>query len=276
MVTARPSATLSGLTKDQEEALFQDFPKVRYRQNPLDSVVAEVRFPPVLRIETEIPARFQDSLDGEFPLFKESNPIALAPPEIAKFLQSANALPAAKTFTFSSDDEMWSIALNRESLSLTCRDYTRWDDFRKKWERPFNALLSIYEPQFLVRIGLRYRDVISRERLKLNGVPWRDLLAPGIVGVIHTPLEPLLMNSWHQIVFKLQQEDTQVLLQHGLQRIPPQGEASYVFDSDFSTQSRREPQHAADAFNYFNKRSWYFFRTCIAERLHNAMQPESL
>jgi uncharacterized protein (TIGR04255 family) len=276
MATASTIPAHSRLTQDEEEALFRDYPKVRYGQNPLESVVAEVRFPPQLRIETELPAKFQDALEGEFPLFKEVNPINLGPPELAKLMQSANIFPTAKTFTFSTADNEWSLALNRESLSLICRKYTRWDEFRKRWEKPVDALLKTYDPQFFVRLGLRYRDVISRQRLGLEGVPWHDLLSRGIVGEIHTPLEQLVVTAWHQIVFKLQKENTQVLLQHGLQPVQPSGEGCYIFDSDFSTESRTEPQNAPDAFKYFNKRSWYFFRACIADRLHDAMQPESI
>jgi len=267
----------SGLSEQDEEQLFQDFPKVRYGKNPLESVVAEVRFPPILRIETEIPAKFQDGISSEFPIFREINPINFAPPEIMKLFQSANVFPAVKTFAFSSVDNDWSLALNRESLSLTCRKYTRWDDFRRKLERPVEALLKTYEPQFFVRLGLRYRDVISRDRLGLQDVPWHHLLAQGIVGEIHTPIAPLIATAWHQIVLKLQRENTQVLMQHGLQPVPLfNGERCYIFDSDFSTQTRTEPQNAFNAFRYFNKRSWYFFRACIAERLHNAMQPEPI
>jgi uncharacterized protein (TIGR04255 family) len=202
--------------------------------------------------------------------------MAVAPPEIAKIFQSANMLPSGKSFMFSSADGVWSLALNRGSLSLTCRKYSRWDEFRRKLEGPLKALIEIYEPRFFIRLGLRYRDVISRERLQLQDVAWHDLLSPGIVGVIHTPLEPLVATSWHQVVFKLQREDTQVLLQHGLQPSPPNSERCYIFDCDFSTQSQTEPQNAFNAFQYFNKRSWYFFRSCITDRLHNAMQPEPI
>lgn len=276
MATASTIPTLSRLTQGEEEALFQDYPKVRYGKNPLELVVAEVRFPPLLRIETELPSKFQDALAGEFPLFQEVNPINLGPPELAKLFQSANIFPTAKTFTFSSADNEWSLALNRESLSLTCRKYTRWDDFRKKWARPIDALLRIYEPQFFVRLGLRYRDVISKERLGLQDVLWSELLSPGIVGEIHTPIAPLLVTAWHQVIFRLQEQNTQVFLQHGLQPVPPVGERCYIFDSDFSTESRTEPQNAHDAFSYFNKRSWYFFRACIANKLHDALQPEPI
>ncbi|MGC2162788.1 MAG: TIGR04255 family protein [Silvibacterium sp.] len=276
MATVPSTAILSSLSEQEEEALFSEYPKVRYAKNPLESVVAEARFPPLLRIETEIPAKFQETLRGEFPLFQEIIPLSFATPEIMKIFQSSNVIPSAKTFTFTSADGGWSLALNRESISLTCRKYSRWNEFREKWEKTLTALHAVYEPQFLLRLGLRYRDVISKGRLGLQDVPWHDLLSRGIVGVVHTPIEPLLDTSWSQTVFKLQRGNTQVLLQHGLQPIPPSGEKCYIFDADFSTQSRTEPHHALDAFQYFNKRSWYFFRACIADRLHNAMQPESI
>lgn len=277
MVTAMSNFVSSGLTEEQEEALFEDFPKVHYDKNPLESVLVEVRFPPILRIDAESPAKFQDALNGEFPLFKEVNPINFAPPEIAKMMQSANILPTSRAFNFSTSDDAWSVVLTRESLSLTCKSYTRWKDFNEKWEPVFKAFLLVYAPKFFVRVGLRYRDIISRKELGLVGVSWNELLSSGIAtGVKHNSLESLLANSWHQIIFQLKKQNAQVLLQHGLQHVPTKSEQCYVFDTDFSTSTNMEPQNVNDALCYFNKRSWFFFRSCIADKLHGAMSPQDI
>lgn len=277
MATAMPNFVSSSLSEDQEEALFEDFPKARYDKNPLESVLVEVRFPPILRIDSESPAKFQDALNGVFPLFKEVNPINFAPPEIAKMMQSANILPTSRAFNFSTSDDEWSVGLTRERLSLTCKSYTGWSNFNEKWEPVFQAFLSVYASKFFVRVGLRYRDIISREELGLAGVPWSELLSPGIIsGVSHNNLESLLANSWHQVVFQLKKQNTQVLLQHGLQHVPTKGKQCYIFDTDFSTSANLEPQNVHAALWYFNKRSWFFFRSCITDKLHSAMSPHSI
>lgn len=269
---------VSPLTEEQEEALFRDdLPKVRYQKNPLEVVVCEVRFPPILRVDTELPSQFQEAVRGNFPLFSESSPLSFAPPEVMKILSAANVVPTSnKTYHFASANQEWTVALNRELLSLTCRKYTRWKEFATKLDEPLKALQSIYKPQFYLRVGLRYRDVISRSNLGLQGVPWGELLQPGIVSEFHTPIAPLVAAAWHQVLLKLRKGNTQIVLQHGLQLNPITKENCYVFDTDLSTQSRTEPANVHDTLGYFNKRSWYFFRTFIADRLHNAMQPESI
>src|SRR5512133_4231716 len=51
------------------------FPKVKrviYRHNPLDQVICQIRFPPILKIDAQIPSEFQDRVRKHFPSYSES------------------------------------------------------------------------------------------------------------------------------------------------------------------------------------------------------------
>lgn len=50
---------------------FPNSPRVIYRKNPLEQVICQIRFPSILRIDTEIPAAFQELVRSQFPLFEE-------------------------------------------------------------------------------------------------------------------------------------------------------------------------------------------------------------
>lgn len=264
------------LSPDDEESLFPDFPKVVYKRNPLEFVVCEFRFPPILKIDVDVPAQFQEMLRDEYPLYKQLVPLSFGPPELNKLLESANAALMAKSHQFLSVDELWEVSLRRDALSLTCRKYSRWDTFREKLAVPWKALLELYGPQFIVRIGLRYRDVVSKDKLGLQHAGWNELLDQKMVGEFHTPLAPLVAGSWHQIAWKLQREETQIMLQHGLQAVPPSSDVAYIFDTDISTQARKEPKDVFDILKFYNKHSWSVFRSCISDKLHNALEPESV
>lgn len=257
-----------------DESPFPTFPRVIYQKNPLEFVVCEFRFPAILNIELEVPAKFQEAVRSEYPIFQESVAANFAPPELLKLLSNANALPSGKTYEFQSINGEWKIVLTRQSFSLTCTKYKRWDEFQRRLELPFAALTSAYSPELFVRIGLRYRDLISRERLGLTDVGWGELLQPGFVDIFHTPFAPMLLRSWQQVTLRLPRPDTQVTVQHGLLQASPQGEICYVFDSDFSTESRTEPSNAIDLLRFFNRHSWSVFRSWISDRLHTAMEPE--
>jgi len=274
MASAPLNRAVTGRSPEEEEALFGDYPKVCYRRNPLEFVVSEVRFPAILRIGTEPPAAFQTEIGKDFPLFSEVSQLAFAPPEIVKFLNAANVAPSGKVYEFSSADETWKLSISRESMALSCHNYTKWNEFRARFERPLEALAKIYSPPFFVRVGLRYRDVISRKGLGMAEIPWSELLTPDIAGEFHTRPSELIVAAWRQTVFKLQREDSQILLQHGLNQVHPKAEICYVFDADFSTLSRTEPSHAFDVLRFFNKYAWSIFRSCITDRLHNAMDPQ--
>lgn len=274
MAFAPISRLISSRTPEEEEALFPEFPKVCYRKNPLEFVVCEVRFPAILRINAEAPVDFQEEIGAEFPLFREVSQVSFAPPEIQRLINAANLASSGKAYEFSSVDEAWKLTLTRESMALQCNKYTRWSDFRGKLEAPLRALRKVYEPPFFVRLGLRYRDVISRKTLGLAEVPWKELLTEDIAGEFHTQFSDLIVGAWRQTVFKLQREDSQILLQHGLNQVHPEAETCYVFDADFSTLSRTEPSHAFDVFRFFNKYAWSIFRSCITDQLHDAMDPE--
>jgi len=56
---------------------FPDSKRAFYGKNPLEEVVCQLRFPPILRIEVETPAVFQDKVRQVFPLYKR---LTVVPP----------------------------------------------------------------------------------------------------------------------------------------------------------------------------------------------------
>ena len=52
------------------------FPEVRrviYKKSPLDRVICQLKFPPVLRIDADMPVEFQDCIRREFPNYDEKS-----------------------------------------------------------------------------------------------------------------------------------------------------------------------------------------------------------
>ena len=52
--------------------------KIIYKKNPLDRVICQLRFPPILKIDTELPDKFQESIRNDFPEFQEKEGPAIA------------------------------------------------------------------------------------------------------------------------------------------------------------------------------------------------------
>lgn len=224
------------------------FPSVQhviYRKNPLAEVVCQLRFPTILRIDTEIPASFQERIRQKYPGFHHRSSAALPsslPPEIAKLAEMNFPFAVGNAvYEFVSADELWTVSLTHDFLALTARKYERWEDFKDHFAAPFEALLEIYQPTYFSRTGLRYQDVIRRSVLGLAEVAWAQLLQPYIASELSaSDIENEIEENFSQVSIRIDEQGGRVRLRHGL--IPPEdmNEVCYIIDSDFFTEQRTE------------------------------------
>src|SRR2546425_8627069 len=123
----------SNVTASAASCPFPDSPRVIYRKDPLVQVVCQLRFPPVLRIEAEPPAAFQDRIRKDYPLLRErmEEPTlegqAGLPPAIERLIQATARAKKVLAYDFLSADEQWAVALTREFIAVTTTRYQRWE-----------------------------------------------------------------------------------------------------------------------------------------------------
>jgi uncharacterized protein (TIGR04255 family) len=250
--------------------IFPDSDRVLYDDNTLEEVVCQVRFPAILKI-SEPPIEFQERVRLDFPLLEQKPPIDFPenmPPEMAKMLSAG----AGTVFQFLSRDRVWAISLYREFLALTCSKYQRWEKFKSHFEGLFRALSDIYSPAFFSRIGLRYRNVIHRNKLQLADVPWSQLLRPEICGELSAPtIEGRAEQAARELILNLG-EGRKVRLAHWL--VP--ADDSYVIDADFYIESEVEVANVSAQLDAFNRESGRLFRWAITEKLHTALGPRKI
>jgi uncharacterized protein (TIGR04255 family) len=255
---------------------FPDASRVLYERNPIDEVICQLRFPSVLKLEVEPPAAFQDLVRQRFPIYQSKATLRISglPPQLADLV--AKELPVAGHQTaheFRSRDENWKLSLTRDFLALTCRQYEQWESFKEALEPALAALVSVYAPSFLTRIGLRYRDVFRRSRLGLAGHPWKELLQPWIAGAFVSVPESDIEHTANELVVRLPEHGSQVRVQHGI--LTPEGadEQCYLLDADFFVDQQTEINHAIQRLDYLNYQARLLLRWCIQPRLHDAMGP---
>lgn len=253
---------------------FPHSPRVIYTRNPLVEVICQLKFPPILRIESEPPATFQERIRKEYPLLQEAIPDQpLLPPNFAKVLgQAVPGFFQGRAYTFVSEDEKWKLVLTREFLALSTPRYERWEGFRSKLQVAVDALVSAYEPAFFVRVGLRYRDVIRKSMPGLERLEWSKLLRPHILGELsHPKLAREVQHSAHDVLISLTDGRGQVRVLHGLIREEQSKEMSYSIDSDFFYEGRTEPKDAFRYLDSFNREAGKLFRWCITPLLHKRL-----
>lgn len=275
--------TIGGTTAPAEaltRAPFPDSDRVIYAQNPLAEVICQIRFPTVLRIDSDVPANFQEHIRKDFPLFTEEDQQILptTSPELAQLVRASlqQQIPR-KIWKFRSENEQWEATLTREAFSLSTTAYRHWEEFRDKFAALFSALQAEYAPSFITRIGLRYQNVIARSTLGLATAPWSDLLKPHISAEYSSnDLSPFIQEAVHRVLINLP-EQGKVNLRHGTAlKADADNEVVYLIDNDFFTEAKTGVAGVIDRLNLFNRESGRLFRWCISEELHQAMGPTSL
>jgi uncharacterized protein (TIGR04255 family) len=253
--------------------------RVVYEKNPLDEVICQLRFPAILKIDSQEPAGFQEAIRKDYPIFEEPQGLPVErgappiPPEMLRVM-GAMGIKTRPVYKFKSADDRWTVALAREFVALTDRDYETWETFKAHLEAPLNALQSEYQPAFFTRIGLRYRDVIRRSELGLADVPWSELLAPHIAGELGSLPEQEVEATTRQVEIRL--ETGRVRAVHGLAKDEETSESMYFIDADFFVEGRTEAKDVQTTLKFFNRRAGRLFRWCIGDRLHAAMRPNPL
>jgi uncharacterized protein (TIGR04255 family) len=260
---------------------FPESPRVLYGKNPLDQVICQLRFPPVLRIDSELPATFQERVRSAYPYFEQKSAFDLGPDvpsEIARLLGAS--LPpgnSAVRYEFISDDRLRTATLTKDFLALSAREYTRWEIFEQQLNIPLSALLDLYSPAFYCRIGLRYRDLVRRSALGLEDVPWSKLLRSEILGELASAdVAEDIESTMREVVLRLQNGSARVRVKHGLGQVEDTGEVCYMIDADFFTEERTEINNALSILRGFNRQAGHLFRWCVTERLHEAMEPRAI
>ncbi len=264
--------------------LFPETDRVIYKNNPLQQVVCQLRFPANPTINLEEPVKLLNRIKDIYPFYQQRSEINLMtegmfsqlPKDAAEALFSG-AGQSFKIYDFLSSDRKWTVSLNRAFVALTTVDYREWADFRDRLLNLVHIFEDIYSPPFYSRVGLRYQNIIQRSKLNITRVPWSNLIAPELAGKLASPeLELEIEEIFQQILINLEQFDSQLKVQHGF-GIAQDGtnEKCYVIDNDLFVEKNTESQDVERILTYFNRENGNFFRSVITDKLENAFESDS-
>lgn len=263
---------------------FPQTKRVIYRNNPLHQVICQLRFPPILRIDTKTPVDFQERIRHQLPGYElthddniEPLPQSLSqslPTEIREFLSPNRN----RRHQFFSKGRTWTISLTRDFVALETSRYKNWEEFREYLELVIKTLFVVYEPAYVTRIGLRYKNAIDRRRLGLADAEWSDLLADFVLGQFaREETANRVLEQHGKSLVKLNDDDDLVRMEYG-QVIESAGDPSnnlYLLDHDFYTnkETAANEQDIVSRLDTYNKLNRRLFRWCISDILHEAMGP---
>jgi len=256
--------------------------RVRYNPNPLVEVVAQVRFPRVLELDDQLPSVFQRAIQEDYPFLEIQEDAISVTIGQGKNTLLSNELPKSTVYHFVSLDRSWRISLCSEFFALTCDKYEQWEGFRQRMMTALSEIQNLYLIVIITRIGLRYRDLIIREDVGMQGVPWRELISPLLLGITIADglsddgevAESDVLAAQSHIGLLL--DNCQLNLRHGLAHREPNRESAYLIDADYFVDNQVTRFNLDDIglqLDKFHANAGSIFRGCIQQRLHDALNP---
>ena len=263
--------------------LFSDHPRTHYRAAPVHEVICQLRFPPILTINTTEPADFQEAIRAEFPQYARRQDAA--PPRITGLggpNPKVEQQPPVINHHFLSADSRWKLNVTRDFIALSTLTYPGWEHFARQLDKPLAAFIRLYKPAYFQRVGLRYVNLISRARLGLENRSWTELIAPAYTGPMREEdaSEDRFLSCGSDLIVKLD-SSCQAKIHAGIGKIknntpgaPQDPEVKFVFDMDLFMAGNTPCTLAAAALETLHGHAGRLFGGAVTDTLRSAMDPE--
>ena len=247
------------------------FERVKYEKSPLAEVIFQVRFPNILRIASEEPSEFQEAIREFYPLFSVSNNETIV--EINGQKQSVGM---TKNYQFISPDGQSKVNLTNAFFAYSTLKYERWESFKNECNRIVTVFQKVYRPSIIQRVGLRYKDVITRSKWGLEGIPFSKLIEKQYLGILADVDE----NKVRRNVLDYEYEENNPIMAHRhfelIRTNPSMSELSFLMDCDYSVNGLMQYDVIMGLSEQLHDSSSRFLRSAITEDLHKAMGPVKL
>jgi len=258
---------------------FPQSDRVVFDKRPLEEVICQLRFPTILEINTEKPAKFQNRIRTDYPIYRIEKPeFPKELEDLVSGLHISNPIDLI-TYKFMAADEKKIISLSPEFVAFSDAYYIRWEKFYNEVKRAQEALEEIYKPAFYTRIGLRYRNIIDKEKLGIVNEPWDGLLMPSLLGLLGAQdnvgrhIDQIMTNATIKVD---EVSNARATIQHGIGKRIPNGNEVYIIDIDVYTTERSNSQDVPDILRRFNQFVGNFFRWAITDKLRGILEPRKL
>lgn len=247
---------------------FPEVDDIRLQRAPLTEVVAQVRFPPILRIANEKPVEFQEKIRGRFPQWMEEEQIVIAsiPTE-----QQSSVKKVPSIFHFRSADAKNTVSLALEFYALSTTDYVHWDDFWTELQRLHAAADAVYAPGYATRLGLRYVNQLTVSNSGVGSVEELiTLLRPELVSLLTDKPWALPLELFTQLILVGDSGPEKLALRVGFKCDP---EPFVLLDLDYFVEGNLSFERLEDFYQRAHDVIYRAFRWAIREEKLVSFEP---
>lgn len=254
--------------------LFADNDRYAYVRSPLIETICQLRFPTILSIGSTEPAQFQEAIRSDFPRYvarQEQQPPKLVNGKLEQ-------VPPITNYNFISSDGRWKVNLTKDFIALSTLSYTRWEDFAQRLDKILALFIQIYQPAFFERIGLRYVNAFSRNRLGLEGELWDDLINAPFIGVLSEPDVDETKTSKCSLDVEVNLGEQRHMKLHAGPGLLGDGkkdpEPKFILDGDFSVVDKEiNVSRIAGDLDTLHDYAVRLFNAAVTQELRDAMGP---
>lgn len=248
--------------------------RVRYGKCPLVEVVFQLRFPTILSINANPPIEFQDKIRRKYPYFEnqleEFGDVLLSPQQRTA---SMRKLGENKNYAFISEDYLSKVNLTPSFIALSTMAYTQWEEFKENISYIIPIFELIYQPSFYSRIGLRYKDVITRSEIGLSDCSWTELIKPHVLGMVTQEHEEGIKAFSSEIEYETKEANVLSRSHIEFVHVNDQPEMSLLIDCDYFTLGITKLAEMDNKSDKLHNASSLFIQTAITRKLHYALEP---
>jgi uncharacterized protein (TIGR04255 family) len=236
---------------------------------PLERVLMQVRFSPVLRIEQRDGiAIFQDQIRADYPLFEQITAQQL---RIELAGGAPNLLPVTTSaWQFENADRSHRLTIGAESATLEALNYEGRGAFLARWIEILARLQATYGPGLSMRTGARYVNRLDGDAL----VHLTELVEPNFVGVAQPQLRDHVLHALSEAALKVDEGNATLrwgILEAGTTIDPSLLEQishpSWILDIDVYAQEQAtfDVERLAETFEGLAKRAYALFRYAMKD-----------
>lgn len=261
--------------------LLSPFERIKYNKSPLKNVVCQLRFPPILVIDSNEPSEFQDLLrKNGFPIYEKTIEyqhdfsIVANNPSSNQIKMESNS-----NHEFYSLDKSLKVNLTKNFISLSTENYSTWDDFKSKLILILEKFNNTYSPALYTRVGLRYIDIFERSVMGFDPEEknWSDLISPEFLGYYLNKESKGRVKSFN-LVNELTCDDgvSRMRVNSGTVINNISREECIQLDNDCYNEENTNVENVTELLDILHRNSRLLLNEAITEELHLNMDPVNL
>jgi uncharacterized protein (TIGR04255 family) len=190
---------------------MEDFTSICYKTNFLSNVIFRIDFAPILKINIDELAEFQEAIRKELPEVEIKDLVTLK----ADLQLETNSFEkeTSKLIIFKSLDSQKRIEVSQSFLAIVFGKYNSFEEFLLLVEKAFDELNRKFSP-VIKRVGLRYvNNIIVKQG---NPLDWKNLIHESLLSNLSGDLFDVQKLSRMMTQVNYNEDDYNIVFNYGI------------------------------------------------------------